>query len=225
MKFYFKIIRLISLPLVLEGISFKVLLKIYKIRKNIPQAISFYDSIRLFQEVLQAPKGDVVECGSYKGGSTAVLSLACKQTNKKLHIFDSFCGLPDTNEIHHYLSKKRVYRQGEYMGTLKEVSQNIVKCGCLEVCSFHQGYFKDTLPQFQSIIGFAFLDVDLSESLETCIKYIYPQLEKEAKLMIHEIEHQEMCEVFRKKELHLVGAGSGLPLNRNFAAQLGYVKK
>src|SRR5580698_5296056 len=38
--------------------------------------------------------GDVIECGTWKGGSAANLSLACRIVGRKLKIFDSFEGLP-----------------------------------------------------------------------------------------------------------------------------------
>src|SRR5271169_4163750 len=49
-------------------------------------------------QILKVPKaleGCVVECGSFKGGSAANLSLVCGLCDRHLEIFDSFQGLPE----------------------------------------------------------------------------------------------------------------------------------
>jgi len=49
-------------------------------------------------KVLETPPGvagDIVECGTWKGGCATNLSLVCKITGRKLRIYDSFEGLPE----------------------------------------------------------------------------------------------------------------------------------
>jgi O-methyltransferase len=62
--------------------------------------------------------GDIVECGTWKGGSAVNLSLVRKTIRRKLRIYDSFEGLPP-GELHHRQAKH--YREGEYCGALGEV--------------------------------------------------------------------------------------------------------
>jgi hypothetical protein len=118
-------------------------------------------------------RGDIVECGSWKGGSAANLSLVCKITGRKLLIFDSFRGLPRAKagdrEAH-------LYRKGDYAGSLDEVKHNIQRHGAIECCEFFPGWFDETLPTLRRPILLAFLDVDLEDSLATCVKYLWPNL-------------------------------------------------
>ena len=53
--------------------------------------------------ILKLPKtteGCIVECGCYKGSSTAKFSLAAKYSGRKLVVFDSFEGIPENDERH-----------------------------------------------------------------------------------------------------------------------------
>jgi hypothetical protein len=50
-------------------------------------------ALKLF-EMPPDVKGDVLECGTWKGGTATNLSLACRIVGRKLMIFDSFEGLP-----------------------------------------------------------------------------------------------------------------------------------
>ena len=52
--------------------------------------------------LLRTPRskaGCVVECGTYKGGSATNLSLICRITGRKLHIFDSFEGVSAPSKL------------------------------------------------------------------------------------------------------------------------------
>ena len=59
--------------------------------------------------------GDIIECGTWKGGCAANLSLVCNMVGRKLLIFDSFEGLPegDTED-----RESKHYNKGDYCGTL-----------------------------------------------------------------------------------------------------------
>jgi O-methyltransferase len=171
--------------------------------------------------------GAVVECGSYKGSTTAVLSVACKLTKRKLHVFDSFEGLPKPSEadsrhqivgtgVHH------VYEENAWAGSLEEVRNNIRKFGDLSVCDFHKGFFVETLPAFNEPIAFVFCDVDLRSSLETCVLHLWPLLVDNGMFFTHEASHKVIAELFFDRgwwETNLncdapglVGGGSGLGL-------------
>src|SRR5271165_1013639 len=114
-------------------------------------------------------EGDVIECGTWKGGSAANLSLACRIVGRKLKIFDSFEGLPAGDALDR---EAKLYKLGDYAGSLDEVRANIQKYGAPECCEFVRGWFKDTLPKLRSPVLLAYLDVDLEASLDTCVRYI-----------------------------------------------------
>jgi O-methyltransferase len=122
--------------------------------------------------------GVFVEAGSYKGGSTAKLSLAAKIANRKLVVFDSFEGLPPHKEVHakNIFGGDAYFPPGSYAGSLEEVKNNIKKFGVLDVCEFKKGWFENTMPDFKEAVLIAYIDVDLESSTRTCVKFLYPLL-------------------------------------------------
>lgn len=163
--------------------------------------------------------GDVIECGTWKGGSAANLSLACRIVGRKLRIFDSFEGLPAGDLLDREAKR---YKRGDYAGSLEEVRTNIRKYGAAECCEYVRGWFADTLPQLDSPVVLAFLDVDLEASLDCCVRHIYPHLTPKGHIFIDEVTGTDYCALFYserwwRENFHrtppgLVGAGVGLAL-------------
>ena len=122
--------------------------------------------------------GVVVECGCWKGGSSAKLSVAAGLTGRQFFVFDSFQGLPSNAQgpsrtIH---GQAVSFPEGEYVGTIEEVRDNVRKYGDISVTTLVPGWFEDTLPSFSMPLAVAYLDVDLVTSTQTCIKYLWPCL-------------------------------------------------
>ena len=189
---------------------------------RIPTGTSFKShlvmALKLF-EMSPDVKGDVIECGTWKGGSAANLSLACRIAGRRLKIYDSFAGLPEgaTDD-----REAPSYKKGDYAGSLNEVRQNIQRHGAIECCEFVVGWFDDTLPKLDSPIVLAFLDVDLEHSLDTCVRNIWPNLVHDGYVFTDEMASLNYCALFwseRYWQSHfgltppgLIGSGSGLPL-------------
>ena len=218
------------------------------IRNNVrvPSASNFIGHVLMAAEILNVPPdspGVIVECGCYKGGSTVNLSLVAATCGRRLHVFDSFEGLPepDAGDTGHVVMAERLvrtYEPGAYAGTLDEVRNNVQRFGALALCTFHQGLFSDTLPTFDEPVVFAYLDVDLATSEKTCLRHLWPQLVPGAFVFTDEAHHLEIAELFFDRrwwndELHtpppgLVGAGSGLGLflhEGGFRSSIGYTVK
>ena len=260
-KFYRLLLILLSMPFILAeyfrrrsgeeyGVGFlpKLVLavKIYRNNKKIASTSNYLEHFVMATRILNIPKsieGCVVECGCYKGGSSANLSLICAFCNRQLEVFDSFEGLPqpsehdkahiilDTHEVH-------TYSKGAWYASLEEVKRNISRYGKISVCNFHVGYFDNTLPKFKKKCAFIFLDVDLRDSLETCLRYLWPLLQDGCYLFTHEAPHLEIASLFFDKEWWhknvncnppgLIGAGSGLglvPESGAFRSAIGYTVK
>ncbi len=215
-------------------------------KKKIQTASDFLEHITMATRILNIPKsleGCVVECGCFKGGSTANLSLVCQLCNRSLEVFDSFAGLPEPaadDRVHAAMDRNKVdvYTEGAYCGTLEEVKNNISRFGAIGVCQFHVGYFEKTLPSFRKSCAFIFLDVDLRASLETCLNFLWPVLQDGGYLFTHEAQQMEIASLFFDREWWqqnlradppgLVGAGCGLgllPRSGAYKSCIGYTKK
>ena len=196
--------------------------------------------ITLARTLLSIPpeqQGDVVECGTWKGASAAVLSLVCALTGRTLWVCDSFEGLPDDNLERHVGMHTGVYghyQPGMFCGRLQEVQENIQRYGRIDRCHFVQGFFSASLKALKMPIAFAFLDVDLVSSTRDCLRYLWPLLTENGWIYCDDAADLEVVKVYFDDTWWretvgadapgLVGSGCGLPLSPAFST-LGYTRK
>ncbi|MBV8808749.1 MAG: class I SAM-dependent methyltransferase [Acidobacteriaceae bacterium] len=152
---------------------------------------------RLIRAILAIPvstEGCIIEAGCFKGGSTAKLSLAAKIAGRKLIVFDSFSGIPSNQEEHgtDIFGRRAGFREGNYVGRLEEVRDNVSRFGEVDCCEFVEGWFEDTMPAFQRPVALAFIDVDLASSTRTCLQYLYPLLVPGGSIFSHD-GHLPLC--------------------------------
>lgn len=101
--------------------------------------------------------GDFAEFGCFKGYSSAMLSYACAQLGLKMHIFDSFEGLPP--------APGSGYEAGQYAGSLDEVRDHVSRFGAADCVSFHKGFFAHTFRDWRpGPLMCLWMDVDLEVS-------------------------------------------------------------
>jgi hypothetical protein len=194
---------------------------------RVPTGSSYKAHLAMALKILETPpevEGDVVECGTWKGGSAANLSLVCRITGRKLRIYDSFEGLPQGEPG----DRQAVYKKGAFAGALEEVRENIRRYGALECCEFIKGWYRDTLPQLskERPVLLAFLDVDLEASLETCVRYLWPSLTERGYIFIDEYVNLDYCSIFWSEKYWmkhfqrtppgLIGSGVGLALGEYY---------
>ncbi len=111
--------------------------------------------------------GTVLECGAFKGSSTACLSLVCEELGFDFDCADSFEGLP-SGEGH--------YGKGDFLGTLDEVKNNVANFGTIERVNFIQGWYSDTLKVYNKPLALLWIDVDLQESTIDILDNVYDNL-------------------------------------------------
>lgn len=224
----------------------KLMLQIITNTRKISTASHFLEHLIMATKILNIPEsqeGVVIECGCYKGGSTANLSLICALCNRELHVFDSFKGLPSPKQQdkkHFLINLQQIhsYSQYDWCGSFKDVTKKISQYGKIHICNFHVGYFDNTLPLFKKKYVFIFVDVDLAESVQACLKWLWPLLQQDCYLFTHETPHKEIATLFYDKEWwhkelncnppQLIGAGTGIglfPEQSFFGSSLGYTIK
>jgi O-methyltransferase len=116
-------------------------------------------------------EGDVWECGVYKGGTAAMLAqtISDKSSFKRLHLFDTFQGLPETSVT------IDLHEKGDFSDTTLDGVRNYV--GHNELTVYHQGLIPSTFVGFEnSKISFAHIDVDIWQSVIDCCEFIFPRL-------------------------------------------------
>lgn len=117
--------------------------------------------------------GDVVECGVYRGGTALLEALTIRETSPsgrhKLHLFDSFEGMPQTAE-----GIDR-FKQGDFSTTSADRVRELLSD--FPFVEIHVGFIPAT---FEGVrlekVCWAHIDVDLFQSVKDCINFIYPRL-------------------------------------------------
>ena len=138
------------------------------------KAFSIYN---LLQSVLdQRVEGAVAECGVYLGGISALMAtvLRDRKSAKKVHLFDSFKGLPSPNRW----NDLPYYKQGALQAD-RVLAESFVKgCGVSSNIVVRPGWFEDTLSSIDRNQRFCFLhiDCDLYTSAKTCLEHLHSRL-------------------------------------------------
>ena len=198
----------------------------YRLRRNakkVQTGSSYRAHLAMAAKLLEIPpetEGVVVECGCFKGGSTANLSIICDFVGRDLIVYDSFEGLPEEDPTDRYAGSA----QGHFRGELEQVKANIQQFGVIERCTFRKGWFSLTLPQHVEPVALCFLDVDFQASIHDCIVNIWPHLIDQGYLFTDDYTYLDLCAVFYSEEFWqrefdqkppgLIGAGSGIALGQ-----------
>jgi O-methyltransferase len=116
-------------------------------------------------------RGDIWECGVYRGGTAAMFAAFLKETKsaKHLYLFDTFEGMPETDP------GKDLHVKGDFSDTtVEEVSSYL---GCGELCVIRKGFIPSTFAGLESsMIAFAHIDVDIYRSILDCLQFIWPRV-------------------------------------------------
>ncbi len=193
-----------------------------RIHAKVRCAHSLAESLYIMDMVLahaQVP-GAIVECGVFKGGMTAKLSLLARRLDRRLFAYDSYEGLPDPSAYgtgEQVPTYARKLESGDsYRGGLPEVRANLAAHGDLARCVLVKGWFEESFARGDvdpDPIAFAFVDVDLSRSLRQCLQFIVPRLAPGSILFCHEARDPEIVAEIRAEgllDLEHRGVGTGL---------------
>jgi hypothetical protein len=151
-------------------------------------------------------EGDVVECGTARGGSAALMGLTLNQlhSDRMLWVFDSFEGLPPPSKANpDYESAK--YWTGKCRGELPEVENLFRRCSILERSQLIKGLFQDTLSIARvNKIAVLHIDGDWYESVKVCLDYLYDCVTPGGVIQIDDYGHwagarQAVSEFFQKR--------------------------
>ena len=135
--------------------------------------------------------GDVVECGSHKGGSSAVLRTAMG-SHRKLWIYDSFQGMPATEEKDGEEAKAWV---GKCSASVEDVLGILQVTGALpEEYIIRKGWFQETFQQDLPVkIALLHCDADWYRSVTLVLDTFYPLLSEGGCVILDDFGYWEGC--------------------------------
>ena len=115
---------------------------------------------------------DIVECGVYRGGTAAMIAKVIAETGvegKKLYLFDTFNGMPDTDK------KRDLHMKGDFADTSAKEVETFVNEP--EIAIIKKGFIPETFIGLESSrFAFAHIDVDIYKSIMDSLEFIWPRL-------------------------------------------------
>lgn len=138
--------------------------------------------VRALQKAVQGLahiEGDIVECGSFRGGTAIALAAASAMysPHKKVYAFDTFDGMPFTDPIDGH-------EHGDFHVTIEEVQRDTKG---LDNLILVPGDYKDTVPDFNvQSVSLLFMDCDLYRSHMIAYRKFVPLMPKEALVIVED---------------------------------------
>ena len=130
------------------------------------------------EALLGTDAGSVLEVGCNIGQTSVFLTKCIREvgTAARLHIYDSFAGLPEWTPEDE-CSSSHFVAPGTLPCTVADVRETFAQRGESVLPEIHKGWFCDTLQELPSFIRFALLDGDLYKSIRDSIERIWPALQ------------------------------------------------
>ena len=116
------------------------------------------------------PEGDFVEVGVYRGGTAWYLQAIAAYQRRRLHLFDTFTGIPDKSVI------DEQHNVGDFGDTSLELVMRSLSVGAASFTDFYAGRFPDTMPTAFPSVAFVHVDCDQYQAVLDCIKVFWPLL-------------------------------------------------
>jgi predicted O-methyltransferase YrrM len=149
-------------------------------KKGEDRTVITEDRLRVIAESVRRTEecpGEMAECGAYRGGSAKVIATVCPQ--KKLHVFDTFAGLPADEVL------AGCHKAGDFTADRREVDEFL---GGSNV-EIHQGFFPDTARGLEDrTFSFVHLDMDLYESTRAALEFFWPRIAPGGVIVLDDVD-------------------------------------
>jgi hypothetical protein len=175
------------------GFQFKLLYfykekQIIDLIKSIKNETNFafypYEAYTVYSTAKSQSKldGEMVEVGVYQGGSAKLICEA--KGDKKLHLFDTFEGLPKVSDKDTHFGTK-YWQDNQFNDTSEEHVKKYLKS--YNNVHLYKGLFPQTAePISNSKFSFVHLDVDLYKSTIDCLSFFYPRMIQGGIILTHD---------------------------------------
>lgn len=113
--------------------------------------------------------GDVAECGVYKGASAYLMCKAHQNSNRTIHLFDSFDGLSTPEE-----GDGNYWTAGDLRSTQKQVEESLAEFNNYRI---YEGWIPERFPDISDKqFAFVHIDVDLFKPTLDAIDFFYSRM-------------------------------------------------
>lgn len=142
-------------------------------------------------------EGDIVECGTWRGGMIAGIAKVFGNT-RTYHLFDSFEGLPEVQEIDGLKAKELQQNRGGLFNNCTADYEDAVKAmqkAQVNNVLIYKGWFNETMKDLSIPNGIAILrlDGDWYESTMTCLTNLFPLIKIGGLIIIDDYYTWEGC--------------------------------
>jgi O-methyltransferase len=135
--------------------------------------------------------GDVVEFGCYVGTTSVYLQQELKGSQSKLHVYDSFEGLPEKVAQDQSPAGEQ-FKAGELFATKSQLIKNF-KQSNLALPVIHKGWFSALTENDVPLqVAFAYLDGDYYHSILDPLKIIWKRLVPGATVVIDDYQNEQL---------------------------------
>jgi len=138
-------------------------------------------------------EGDIVELGCFMGTTSVYLKrvLESYKTNKNLHVYDSFEGLPEKSEFD---NSPPEYHKSALAVTERRLIENFKEKN-VSLPIIHKGWFKNM--DYPEKISFAFIDGDFYQSILDALIKVFPRMSRGGIMCIHDYDYPKLPGVKR----------------------------
>ena len=132
--------------------------------------------------------GDIVECGTFRGGTAALMALAC-DFGRHVWMFDSWEGFPEPTADDPPSAAK-----GGCAVNFPEVFAFLETAGVLKNATMVKGWFKDTFPLHEvKQIAVLHLDCDWHDSVKISLETFYDLVSPGGVIQVDDFGHWSGC--------------------------------
>jgi predicted O-methyltransferase YrrM len=135
--------------------------------------------------------GDLVECGTARGGSASLMALTLKRldTARTLWVLDTFAGLPPPTIEDPDWEAARLFT-GSCRATVAEVTTLFESLGVLGMCKLVEGRFQDTVRSLKTTsIALLHIDGDWYDSVKFSLEGLYDRITPGGVIQIDDYGH------------------------------------
>lgn len=174
----------------------------FNILLSFKECYNLYNCVKMVEDL----NGDVIEVGTYGGGSARLMSLFLKK-NKLIYSFDTYEGLVDVDDKD--LTQDTSLKNGDFLQVYENVKN---KFSDVNNVILKKGYFPECQDfEDSKLFSLAHLDVDTYQSTLNCLDFLYPRMLKNGIIISHDFGNCStpgvglaFREFFRDKPEHII---------------------